>query len=890
MNKFLFKKSAGFSIIGVLTASTIGAITVLGLAQLSATISRTVYRSKKQFNILQLSEEIKQTFQAGAPSGCDTSANDCFNSCTSSLINYSNSGAAKGITIRGSSETGVPAPIYEPGILYKGIRISKLEFKPDSSTEGTVMVHFSLSNDSRERLSAPLFLKMEVTLDDVDSSGKIKRCNYLGSSLAGAEQPGIYDGCRYVKGQKALLGCGGTEDNDAVHATAYGYNSGAKNTLKGKGNSFFGYEAGRDNTLGSNNTFVGYRAGVATNKGEHNTFFGYQAGTSNNTGSSNIVIQVRGGNTVEKGVQASNRLRIGTTTEEISLIAGRFKSSAFHPEVTFNAPLKVETDLPPTTAKEPALLILGEMHLQEKTEPAKTKALEAKAAAEIALVQLLPRGSTGDPLLKVTADMQVEGKKAGGPPDLNLLGELHLKERNTTPTIKAKNISLVKIATTGAKKLTLSADLEVGDTGGSGTALEIQGGWGLTARDGKSPEVRATVTGKKAMTIHGDLKTNDLITNGKITLNSRGTGTTKTGSLSASGVDELSFEDLLNVTGNGTFTGNVSVDNTLTVTTVTTGSLNIPTGVTASIRGSASLGGGPRTTLGYASKAKVTQLGKDVQWLQKYYPPTNARYAWHTPQGIPFHPHGARGPQGRTGARGARGAPGGCRTICRGCYSCGCRSCSSSRVYKKNIKPWTNLEKAIEEIVETPLFTYQYKEDHPNKTRMGVISEELPAHLQILSEGAPSAPDWVSIYGTLWAGIKALTQKLKDLKEKTSTGWDTAVQDLKARFKNQTDLLKKTASRRLKKLKDRVAEFQTGFQKQSQKNLQNRRDLTELKKQLEETLLTLKNSEEELKRLRRELKNVRQKIKEAPSRPVGLQKPADGKKQKGRVLIGEAPL
>ena len=95
-------------------------------------------------------------------------------------------------------------------------------------------------------------------------------------------------------------------------------------------------------------------------------------------------------------------------------------------------------------------------------------------------------------------------------------------------------------------------------------------------------------------------------------------------------------------------------------------------------------------------------------------------------------------------------------------------NCFSSRVYKKNITPYSDLDKSLKQIVDTPLFTYQYKKDHPNKTRMGVISEELPNFLQIKDKGAPSRPDWVSIYGTLWAGIKALFQKQDKLKEQNT--------------------------------------------------------------------------------------------------------------------------
>ncbi len=88
---------------------------------------------------------------------------------------------------------------------------------------------------------------------------------------------------------------------------------------------------------------------------------------------------------------------------------------------------------------------------------------------------------------------------------------------------------------------------------------------------------------------------------------------------------------------------------------------------------------------------------------------------------------------------------------------------ASSKVYKKNIRPFNDMEKALKDILETPLFTYYFKDKNnfPKKKRMGVIAEDLPKNLQL--KGKPIAPDWPSIYGTLWAGIKALHSKFKTL-------------------------------------------------------------------------------------------------------------------------------
>ena len=86
----------------------------------------------------------------------------------------------------------------------------------------------------------------------------------------------------------------------------------------------------------------------------------------------------------------------------------------------------------------------------------------------------------------------------------------------------------------------------------------------------------------------------------------------------------------------------------------------------------------------------------------------------------------------------------------------------SSKSLKKNIRPFSSIEKSLEDILKTPLFTYQYKDKkfHPDKKRMGIIAEELPKDLQLPVEDR-IAPDWPSIYGTLWAGIKALHSKIE---------------------------------------------------------------------------------------------------------------------------------
>ena len=105
---------------------------------------------------------------------------------------------------------------------------------------------------------------------------------------------------------------------------------------------------------------------------------------------------------------------------------------------------------------------------------------------------------------------------------------------------------------------------------------------------------------------------------------------------------------------------------------------------------------------------------------------------------------------------------------------------TSSRSLKKNIKLVKDVEGYLHDLLKTPLFTYHYKSesDIPDKQRMGVISEDLPMHLQIQKKGRLSHPDWPSIYGSFWAGIKALYERLMKLEEEIQS----QVQSLKAHF------------------------------------------------------------------------------------------------------------
>ena len=120
------------------------------------------------------------------------------------------------------------------------------------------------------------------------------------------------------------------------------------------------------------------------------------------------------------------------------------------------------------------------------------------------------------------------------------------------------------------------------------------------------------------------------------------------------------------------------------------------------------------------------------------------------------------------------------------CTGCGT---PSSKTLKKNIKPFKNFEKALENIKNTPLFTYQHKKEHSDKMRMGVIAEELPKDLQL--NQIPVKPDWPTIYGTFWAAIKSLIIKFDRLKKNIFTAIEKISERVTQNLKDLRQINKK---------------------------------------------------------------------------------------------------
>ena len=186
----------------------------------------------------------------------------------------------------------------------------------------------------------------------------------------------------------------------------------------------------------------------------------------------------------------------------------------------------------------------------------------------------------------------------------------------------------------------------------------------------------------------------------------------------------------------------------------------------------------------------------------------------------------------------------------------------SSRTVKKNIKPFINFDQTLKDILKTPLFTFQYREKarHPKKKRMGIIAEELPEHLQLKSKDHPPQPDWPSIYGSFWAGIKALHKIFDELKQELIS----KITKLEKALLQKLENFKKEFFSKLKDLNSHVTGLKDKQRKLVKELSQLKTEFSAVLRKLSEANKKLKESNNSLsaknKKLSKELANTRARL------------------------------
>ena len=194
---------------------------------------------------------------------------------------------------------------------------------------------------------------------------------------------------------------------------------------------------------------------------------------------------------------------------------------------------------------------------------------------------------------------------------------------------------------------------------------------------------------------------------------------------------------------------------------------------------------------------------------------------------------------------------------------------NSSRTIKKNIKAFKNFDKALEDILNTPLFTFEFKKDNPQKKRIGFISEELPSHLQIKDK--PSRPDITSIRGTILAAIKALYKKIRNLKEELHSQTKELKTLLLKELKESGKSLKEEFSVQVKGLRKSLEkvreELSQEIKKTEQMNSKKWKDLIEKQKKKKAFIVEeLHKTKKDLSKVKEDLAYIKEKMKDTKKR------------------------
>ena len=677
------------------------------------------------------------------------------------------------------------------------------------------------SSDQRGCYKQSCRLRLSGTHTGV-SGTTIGSCKVMGC-LAGSGSGGGTGDCYTVEdavgspSSATLVGCGTTQDITQSKTTAYGFNAGhsgtgVNSTFIGYGagksstgidNTFLGYQAGFSNSTGNENTFLGAYVGYYNLSGEKNSFFGKGSGHRNRVGSHNTFL----------GYQAGNTNRVGNQNTFVGYQAGLVSTGN---ENTFLGHLAGSTN---TTGIQN--IFIGE---------------ETKADND---------GNSN----------VVIGYKASGSKESTVIGfEAGGSDQGTAIGYQASGGVAIGYKASGGIAIGKEAQggIAIGNKAKGGIAIGSQAEGGIAIgynakANGNNISIGNSAGKAKSMkccnTIIGYQAGENTLGHGNTFLGN-GAGQHNTGD-SAPGVNAPgSFNTFIgHLAGNANTTGRKNVFLGYAAgTTNTTGGGNT---IISSAISSVPLTGSGNTIVGWgtvvgssSSNILIGATGTNILNENKKFYLGSGTNSWLSGD-IDTYDIGITDGTTR-------------RRFCL--YGDNCLA-NSSRTLKKNIKIFTDYKKALEDILNTPLFNYRYKNEkiYHTKKRMGIISEELPAHLQVLKKDEVSQPDWSSIFGTFWASIKALHKKLMSFK--------TEFKSLIEKIKSQIENLKTELFKEIKNLKKDMAGLKTELTDTKTKLKNTERSLSSANTELTETKAELTEMKIEFKALKKKLKQLDQRVR-----------------------------
>ena len=161
----------GVTIVGVLVASVIGTIVIAGLTHLSVNVVNMLRKEQRNFNLIQLKENIAFEFKQG-------------DSCTRSLGGYARDAASARSQHFSIKQSGTGAELFKGGQVTDKVKIASVQYVPgaDRDERGEAILHFLLSDDTKDALqaaeSARFYIKILSYMSE--TSDVIKECFVVG--------------------------------------------------------------------------------------------------------------------------------------------------------------------------------------------------------------------------------------------------------------------------------------------------------------------------------------------------------------------------------------------------------------------------------------------------------------------------------------------------------------------------------------------------------------------------------------------------------------------------------------------------------------------------------------------------------------------------------------
>ncbi|MCZ0933501.1 MAG: hypothetical protein OXJ52_10190 [Oligoflexia bacterium] len=909
LNKIL-KSEQGFSLVGVLVASTIGFVVLMGIVESMGNISKSVRKGNQSFSVLDMKKDIMRISQQNASTGEVSSCTNTLKGIKTSGHNTDQDTNIHSYTFpeeRSLKMTSV-APgtnsqykVYkddtnESDVYFGSLVVHQMRFEKDlpsgpvptaniTPTTGKFYITFGDKAKSYIHFEDLTPLLVEDILYNPIDSETIESCNFK------LDIRTIVNCYTVTAVGQTLVGCGDTQNIPINKTTAFGYNISTGSTSLGAYNSFFGFEAAKNNTSGAKHSFFGYSAGHANTTGSNNSFFGYLAGHANTTGSNNSFFGYEVGKMIAKGSDNSffgyhagyghqtatpPAISTGSKNTFIGNFAGYenitgsqnviigYEAGYKHPgrnNATLIGSYAGRNNFANTNT------FIGASSGMNSTGWSNTF-IGFKAGFE-------NKGQTGNTIIGHQAgydgtgqENSIVGHEAGhkNEGELNVLfgalaGYRNKGDKNVFIGRQAgfwnntgfSNVFIGQKA--GFRHQTGELNVFIGDSTGYKTKSKhntfVGSLAGFNTELGQSNTYVGVGAGKK--NINGSYNT--------FIGDSAGT---KSGGKNT--IVGMLAGNYLTMSGNENVFLGMRAGGLMR-----SGHGNILIGHEAGFGAFPSGCGTPCPQMGSGNNniyigQKVTtpnhdneiHIGNDSHEVVYI-----AGAGGSTPSlrdlrignliNIQDHPTDISRRAINIGSTGnfehVRIGPPGLDSIKLGKYDLKndiytpLHNFISSRFLKKNIKPFDDYDQALQDIMETKLSNYQYKDNHPNHTRRGFIAENLPQHLQLPQEKGSHLvkPDWASIWGTFWAGIKALAIKFDSLKKEMSEKIAEFAKSLEV-LKQSLTVLKHSFSALQKEVLEIKSSYATKEELSALKaeNAELKRELANTKKEIADIKKSLK--------------------------------------------------